>query len=103
MVQWLVICLTDIVHQNNLTGSNPVRAGIYKGDKMSIEKLEEIRESFFSDINSDPSNKYYLIDLFMITIIDTLKDLIQEQQNLYKELAQKNSIDVSDIKIGLND
>ncbi len=66
---------------------------------MSIEKLEQDYQSYILR----PSFSEHHIGIFMQHIIDTLKDIIQEQQNLYKELAQKNSIDVNDIKIGLTD
>jgi len=42
--------------------------------------------------------------MFMEQAIDILLDLIQEQQNIYKELAQKqDAIDINTIKIGGTD
>lgn len=56
---------------------------------MSIEKLEEIRISFFKDIDTQPIHKFYLIDMFMIECIDILKKLLYTKEDV---------IDVNDIK-----
>jgi len=65
--------------------------------QMSIEKLEEIKNDYIN--RNIIYNGNYEIGCFMITTIDILKDLTQEKQNIYKELAQKeDAIDVNDIK-----
>ena len=71
-----------------------------KGDEMNIHELEKDYENYILR----PSFSQHHIGMFMQHTINTLKDLIQEQQNIYKELAQKeNVIDVNDIKIGGTD
>ena len=65
-----------------------------------IIKLEDIKNNYISN----PIFKgNYEIGCFMITTIDTFKDQSDMIADLRKELAQKDSIDVNDIKIGLND
>ena len=56
---------------------------------MSIENLEKVKNDY---INNPIYYGNYEVGLFMIQIIDILKDLIKEQQNIYKELAQKKSV-----------
>lgn len=58
---------------------------------MSIEKLEEIRTLFFNDIklNSEASNKYYIIDIFMMFVIEALKHQSDKIADLRQELAKK--------------
>ena len=69
---------------------------------MSIKDLEEIVNDYIN--RNTIYNGEYEIGLFMIQTKDILKDLIQEQQNLYKELAQKQDvIDIDTIKIGGTD
>ena len=68
---------------------------------MSIKDLEEKLNK------TDGSGKYniYLFPLFN-GILDILKDLTQEQQNLYKELAllkKEDEINLLNIKIGGTD
>ena len=68
---------------------------VKKGDKMSIEKLEKDYESYILR----PSFSQHHIGMFMQHTINILYDLIQERQNIYKELAQKeNIIDVNELK-----
>ena len=62
---------------------------------MSIEKLEEDYQNYILR----PSFSQHHIGMFMQHTINILKDLIQEQQNIYKELAQKEDvIDVNELK-----
>ncbi len=57
--------------------SRLARAGIYLKEVIivSIEKLEEIRLSFFKDIDTQPIHKFYLIDVFMLECIDIFKEI----------------------------
>ena len=67
---------------------------------MSIKDLEDDYQSYVLN----PSYSPHHIGMFMQHTIDILKDLTQEQQNLYKELAQKQDvIDIDTIKIGGTD
>ena len=67
---------------------------------MSIEKLEKDYENYILR----PSFSQHHIGMFMQHTINILYDLIQGQQNIYKELAQKeNNIDINNIKIGGTD
>ena len=66
---------------------------------MSIEDLEQDYQSYILR----PNFSEHYIGIFMQHTIDTLKDQSDMIADLRKELAQKDSIDVSDIKIGLND
>ena len=64
---------------------------------MSIKDLEGIVNDYIN--RNTIYNGEYEIGLFMIQTKDILKDLTQEQQNIYKELAQKQDvIDINDIK-----
>ncbi|GAG89815.1 unnamed protein product [marine sediment metagenome] len=70
---------------------------------MSIQDLEETKAAFL-DIcilggEGMKEADALHIGLFMEYTISLLKDLIQEQQNIYKQLAKKeDAIDVNDIK-----
>ena len=71
---------------------------------MSIKDLEGIVNDYIN--RNTIYNGEYEIGLFMIQTKDILKDLIQEQQNLYKELAQlkkEDEINLLNIKIGGTD
>ena len=82
---------------------------------MSIEYLEELEENvtnfikLFADKPSELEDMNPLLAHINLIkalnkITPILKDLIQEQQNIYKELAQKeNNIDINNIKIGGTD
>ena len=62
---------------------------------MAFHELEKDYENYILR----PSFSQHHIGMFMQHTINILKDLIQEQQNIYKELAQKeNVIDVNEIK-----
>ena len=62
---------------------------------MTLHELEKDYENYILR----PSFSQHHIGMFMQHTINILKDLIQERQNLYKELAQKeNVIDVNNIK-----
>ena len=62
---------------------------------MSIDKLEKDYENYILR----PSFSQHHIGMFMQHTITMFFDLIQEQQNIYKELAQKQDvINVNDIK-----
>jgi len=72
--------------------------GIIEGskEKMSIEDLEKVKNDY---INNPIYHGNYEVGLFMIQIIDILKDLIKEQQNIYKELAQKKSVNFDHLEM----
>ena len=62
-----------------------------------IIKLEDILEDYMK--NNDLVYEGSCIAQFMDSTIHILKDLIQEQENIYKELAQKEDvINVNEIK-----
>ena len=62
---------------------------------MSIETLEKDYENYILR----PSFSQHHVGMFMQHTINILKDLIQEQQNIYTLLAQKgNIIEVNEIK-----
>ena len=62
---------------------------------MNIHEIEKDYENYILR----PSFSQHHIGMFMQHTINILKDLIQEQQNIYKELAQKeNIIDVNELK-----
>ena len=62
---------------------------------MTLHELEKDYENYILR----PSFSQHHIGMFMQHTINILYDLIQERQNLYKELAQKeNVIDVNNIK-----
>ena len=69
---------------------------------MSIKDLEDDYQSYVLN----PSYSPHHIGMFMQHTISILKDLIQEQQNIYKELAQlkkEDEITLLNIKIGGTD
>ena len=68
---------------------------VKKGETMNIHEIEKDYENYILR----PSFSQHHIGMFMQHTINILKDLIQEQQNIYKELAQKeNIIDVNELK-----
>jgi len=74
---------------------------------MSIEKLEKIRkllQDFYEGGAFREHNRLILMDNFIRTTIDTLKDQSDEIANLRQELAKKEDcIDYDNIKVGGND